>query len=59
MDGITTLASNRILNSAVKVLAAIAVIIMAIVGITVYKADLSSLLILFLFAVFYVQLPGL
>ncbi len=59
MDATNTLTTNRIWNNVIKALACISMIMMAIVGIAVYHANLPALLILVFFALFYVQLPGL
>ena len=59
METLNSLSENKILNNIVKYASILAMAVMVIVGITVYKADVAALVILVVFAVVYVQLPGI
>ncbi len=59
METLNNLYKNTVLNTAVKCIAICAMVVMVVVGVTVYKANVTGLAILILFTVVYVQLPGL
>ena len=53
------LIESKTVNISIKLFSAVAVLAMAVVAVTVYKASALNLLVFFAFLLFYVQLPGL